>query len=119
MAQSSLGAKLCGRSYSVMARHKPALSWGKGGTGMKPALIILGLLVGGLWAASAGAADFKPNIKPMQANHWRMTVQRDALPFRAANARSRSGRRIPAGATAVLLRLGRPPAWNATRKGNA
>jgi hypothetical protein len=44
---------------------------------MRPALIILGLLLWGLWAASAGAADFKPT----QASHWRVTVQRDALPF--------------------------------------
>lgn len=47
---------------------------------MKPAILIVALLFFGYWAASGGpthAAD----LKPMQASHWRMTAQRDALPF--------------------------------------
>ncbi len=47
---------------------------------MKPAILILAWLLGGLWMASVGAAS-AADVKPMQASHWRMTVQRDALPF--------------------------------------
>jgi len=46
---------------------------------MKPVIMIVALLLSGLWAlpAPVSAAD----LKPMQASNWRMTMQRDALPF--------------------------------------
>ena len=45
---------------------------------MKPAMIIVALLLSGLWAATpASAAD----LKPTQASDWRMTAQQDVMPF--------------------------------------
>ena len=51
---------------------------------MKPAILLIALLIGALWTASAGpakAADLRPMQATTQAKTWRMTAPRDVLPF--------------------------------------
>jgi hypothetical protein len=47
---------------------------------MKPFLVLLALVLGGIVLAGAGPAT-AADLKPMEASSWRMTAPRDVLPF--------------------------------------
>jgi hypothetical protein len=47
---------------------------------MKSVFVLMALLLGGFWAASASPAS-AADLKPRQASTWRMTAQGDILPF--------------------------------------
>jgi hypothetical protein len=47
---------------------------------MKPVIVLIALLLGGFWMASAGPAS-AADLRPTQASTWRMSAQRNVLPF--------------------------------------